>query len=444
MKDIDRKKIGNSITIVLAIGMFLLLGTKQALAVSDVGFSVVGLKQLIADTFSTGTGSSLVQKIGISSDYQDDVSHANAGVLLSFDVMLKAQPGTTFFMGLVGLYGGETFFTNMQPVVSGGYDNFSVYRFTLATGLDFAVLPNRGFRIQVLGFPGTMPNNCQWVNWWDCGITSSPTPLIFAGSANDVFFTTSPHSGNVDNTEESPVVDAYFVLNTLYTPPPPPTCFTTNPVDMQTITGAFNITGECNDFGVNGLLFANLVDQATGSVVFTNVDFIFAGTPFSIPVENGVPVGDYELQFVVRTADQIDHNVDPGVVIYVVVELPPGIGGEPGTIIGAGIDPGDYYPGHSNYTTPTAFYTSITGTIAPLLGSLNNWGQSFMDKFSQTDAVANGSNIGNSLAIVRVYSSNINSLFNDFPVAQAIGILVVWYLALAILTSIRFIIKLIK
>lgn len=230
-----------------------------------------------------------------------------------------------------------------------------------------------------------------------------------------------------------------FVFNE---PPPEPTITISNPSNNDQIASAFSINGSGFDFGSQGVIVASLYDQNQVSV-WTGVSYIFENSPFSIFVD-GVPTGIYDLKFQLTDENGFSHLVDPGIQIAIITTIPPGIGGEPGTINIGTIDPGDYYPGHSNYTTPTAFYTSITGTIAPLLGSLTNWGQSFMDKFSQADAVANGTNTGNSLAIVRVYSSNINSLFNDFPVAQAIGILVVWYLALAVLTSIRFIIKLIK
>lgn len=432
---------------IFALAMAMLVFAGHAFASSDVGFSVVGMNQLINTSTTTQDVTDLVQFIGIASDYCSDASHANAGILTGFDVQLKASAGTNFFIGWVGLYGGSTFFTNFQPVASGGYDGYQIYHFSVAPAIDFSITSNRGFRIEVLGFSGTMPPSCQWVGYWECGVSSSQLSAFrYTGSPTDTFHTTDPicNSESSDAPGSTPS-DAYFVLNTLYTPPPSPSVTLTNPVDQQTITSSFDITGTGADFGATGVFVANLYDATTGANVFSSPgsDYVLENEPFTIHV-SGIPAGTYNLKFQITNATGNFFAVDPAVQIVVTSNIPAEIGGTPGTPLIISVDPLAYYTAHSDYATPTSFYSNVTGAIAPLVVAIGNWSSSFSAHFAQADAIANGTNFGNGLALINVYSSNINSLFNDFPVSQALMALLVWYLVLAVLASIRFVIKLIK
>jgi len=242
----------------------------------------------------------------------------------------------------------------------------------------------------------------------------------------------------------SPTNFAPFYFNSLGIAPPAPTIDVSYPTNGQQISTKIYITGSVQNQGDWSVVVAHLFDSTTNADVYSYGDFIGTLGAFSFPL-SGIPAGTYDLKFQLANLPVYSEWIDPGIQITILSNIPPEIGGEPATPGIGVIDPATWICEHSAYgCTATAFYTTITGTIAPLLGALGNWGQSFQEKFSQADAVANGTNIGNSLALVRVYSTNINSLFNNFPVSQAIMVLLVWYLALAVLTAIRFIVKLIK
>lgn len=237
-------------------------------------------------------------------------------------------------------------------------------------------------------------------------------------------------------TMEGPIA---FVFNE---PPPEPTITISTPVNLEQISDAFDITGQGYDFGASGVIVANLYNS-DGVAVWSKASYIFENELFTITA-NGFPTGTYDLKLQLTDVDGIAHAIDPGIQISVIVNIPYEIDGEPENPLVVSVDPGEYYLAHSSYSEATALYTTITGAIGPLIVSVGNWTQSFSQHFSQVDAVANGTSMGNAIALVSVYSTNINSLFNNFPVSQAIVILVVWYLALAVLTAIRFIVKLIK
>lgn len=107
-------------------------------------------------------------------------------------------------------------------------------------------------------------------------------------------------------------------------------------------------------------------------------------------------------------------------------------------------NPRDWYLLNSDYTTPTALFTTITDAIYPVLNAIGQWSISFNGRFLTVDAIADGQTIGNGIATVSAYASNLNGFFGDLPIAQALAVFLIFNLALAVLASIRFIIKLIK
>jgi len=230
-----------------------------------------------------------------------------------------------------------------------------------------------------------------------------------------------------------------FVFNE---PSPEPTITISEPTNLDQISNAFNIMGQGYDFGPSGVITANLYNS-DGVGIWSKASYIFENEPFTI-LANGFPTGTYDLKLQLTDSDGFAHAIDPGIQISVIVNIPYEIDGEPENPLVVSVDPEAYYLAHSSYSQATALYSTITNAIGPLIVSVGNWTQSFSQHFAQTDAVANGTSMGNAVALVKVYSTNINSLFNNFPVSQAIVILVVWYLALAVLTAIRFIVKLIK
>jgi hypothetical protein len=107
-------------------------------------------------------------------------------------------------------------------------------------------------------------------------------------------------------------------------------------------------------------------------------------------------------------------------------------------------NPDEFYLANSNYTNSTALYSNITTAIFPVLSSANNWSSSFSERFDSDEAVNSGTLIGDGVSNVISYSNSLNGFFGNLPITQTLFIFIIINLALAVLSSIRFIVKLVK
>lgn len=98
----------------------------------------------------------------------------------------------------------------------------------------------------------------------------------------------------------------------------------------------------------------------------------------------------------------------------------------------------------STFSTSTGLYTQLTDTFAPVLLSIVGNLQQFSSNFSQTNASSTGTQIGQSILLVRSYLSNINSFFSNFPVSQFLLLYLIALVVVIVLRLIKGLINLFK
>jgi hypothetical protein len=197
-------------------------------------------------------------------------------------------------------------------------------------------------------------------------------------------------------------------------------------------------------------IYLNLYNWSNEPVELGNASGNVNGSTnlFSITL-GAVPAGNYRAKFQLAYEHIITDELATSYDFVLSEAVPPNTLNSAGTPIPAGEykatgSPSTFYITHSTYTTPTGLYTNVTEAIYPVLNSIGNWSISFNSKFDLANALVKGNGIGTGIATVFTYGNNINSFFGNVPVVEALGIYIIFQLALAMLASIRFIIKLIK
>lgn len=108
------------------------------------------------------------------------------------------------------------------------------------------------------------------------------------------------------------------------------------------------------------------------------------------------------------------------------------------------LDPVTYYTANSGYETSTAFYTTFTDILAPVLLSLGQNLLAYSSNFTPSNASSTGNQIGESVVLIRSYLSNINSFFNNFPVSQFLVLYLIVLLLVVVMRLIKGLIHLFK
>jgi len=101
------------------------------------------------------------------------------------------------------------------------------------------------------------------------------------------------------------------------------------------------------------------------------------------------------------------------------------------------IDADQFYFDFSAYDTPTALYSNLKNAIQPIFTTIGSNLTFFSSRFDSETAKNTGEKTGQAILIVRTYSSNLNTFFNDLPVSEFL----LFYLTLLIVVIVFRIIK---
>lgn len=268
--------------------------------------------------------------------------------------------------------------------------------------------------------------------------TSGTFDITFPGSSlPNGHYTMKAFFTNIDQSEiYDPNVSVSFTMAV-----PVPSITIAYPPGQQTISSSFNITGSFIDpIGIHPWIQANFYTTGTSNLVdtfSTTTGGATSGT-ISIPV-SGLGSGNYTIKMFFR--DLAGQIYDPGTTpidISINVNIPPQLpGGETPPVVYQGTDPAVYYTSHSQYTTSTPLYNALSGSLAPVIGSIGENLSFFSSRFELSDAQATGSNLGNAILVAKGYATNINQLLGNLPIAQ----MLVFYLALLILVGVFRLVK---
>ena len=197
----------------------------------------------------------------------------------------------------------------------------------------------------------------------------------------------------------------------------------TYPFDNAEMVEAFNITGtyEQVDLGQYSYLVAYIGDNYNNYYITKQK---LNATSGNVDIKiTGIPAGDYTLFFNFVSADNLN-AYSPGcalsikIVDDILFELP--ITNEKPPDFFSLYSASYIYSEHSNYATPTAMFSTLTGAIEPIITTLGDNLTFFTSQFEQSKAKQTGQKIGNAILIVRAYAGNLNSFFNDLPVAEVL------------------------
>jgi len=80
-------------------------------------------------------------------------------------------------------------------------------------------------------------------------------------------------------------------------------------------------------------------------------------------------------------------------------------------------DPATWYAENSEYATSTAFFTDITGIIAPVFEKVGNFAFGIQNAFNTDESYQTGYNFGAVLPAINGYIKTIDAFFGGFPLA---------------------------
>jgi len=222
--------------------------------------------------------------------------------------------------------------------------------------------------------------------------------------------------------------------------PPEPTLSITYPIKNTTnvlnttftATGSYTVPDGDQDYLIlnvtdsNGDLVGQMFSWISGNTTGT-----LSETDFSWYSGLGAGTYDVEIGFSsTLTGDLLFSEISS---IQAVDDLVPRLPNQeipPRTYTGT--DPEIYYTNNSEYSTSTPLYTSLSGSIAPMIESIGQNLQFFSYKFPISNAHLLGSNLGSAIQDVNGYVTNINQLFGTLPIVQFLS----FYLTVLILVSV--------
>jgi hypothetical protein len=103
-----------------------------------------------------------------------------------------------------------------------------------------------------------------------------------------------------------------------------------------------------------------------------------------------------------------------------------------------------YYADHSDFATPTAFITFLSGFTSPFLENIENWLNSFLQFFDKSNAIFYGEKLGGAIPVARSYLGIFNSFFGDFPISEIFLFFITAMVVFVVYKQIRNLINLIK
>ena len=155
---------------------------------------------------------------------------------------------------------------------------------------------------------------------------------------------------------------------------------------------------------------------------------------------SGVPSGNYQMYFYFKGDSVGDYFVESATINFsILTAIPPELPetGETPPEFFDTIDADIYYLDFSSYDTPTALYNNLKSAIQPIFTIIGSNLTFFSSQFDQDTARETGEKTGEGILIIRTYSSNLNTFFNDLPVSEFL----LFYLLLLIVVIVFRIIK---
>jgi len=234
-----------------------------------------------------------------------------------------------------------------------------------------------------------------------------------------------------DDTEQYPFVEY-------------PTLDITFPFENAEIAEAFNITGSYTLPGASTLdkLMAYFGYGESGETNF--YEFYQDVSPPSGDINirvAGLPAGDYLLGFsFINSSDENDYYmIYEWLDIHILETIPPELPetGEAPPAFFSPIDADQFYLDFSNYDTPTALFINLKSAVQPVFTTIGSNLTFFTSRFDKDMAKETGERTGQAILLIRTYSSNLNTFFNDLPVSEFL----LFYLTLLIVVIVFRIIK---
>jgi len=221
-----------------------------------------------------------------------------------------------------------------------------------------------------------------------------------------------------------------------------PTLDITFPFENAEISEAFYITGSYTipeNSGITKLIaFFRPVDLPYPTYSF-HQDLTYLSGDVNIR-SSGIQADDYEIEFCfVGTGIEAICLPDQNINISIVSRIPPEFPEtqeQPPEVFDP-IDADQFYIDFSNYATPTALFINLKSAIQPIFTTIGSNLTFFTSRFDVEIAKETGERTGQAILLIRTYSSNLNTFFNDLPVSEFL----LFYLTLLIVVIVFRIIK---
>ena len=228
------------------------------------------------------------------------------------------------------------------------------------------------------------------------------------------------------------------------------------PHDNDEIAESFNIQGSYTMPAGSGynLLMAGFFQTGTYDINWNSAVNVFS-IPVSEPsgsfndlrISNYLPKGIYDIYFRFYGGgagyEFPFHISNINIVSDLPYELPITREVPPDIPIFSSLSAQTIYTTYSNYASSTPFFNAITGAIEPIVLTIGDNLTFFSSQFSQENARDIGEKTGNGILLVRAYAGNINSFFNDLPIAEVLFLYLMTLIVVSVFRIIRILLKLI-
>jgi len=225
-----------------------------------------------------------------------------------------------------------------------------------------------------------------------------------------------------------------------------PTLAITYPQENDEIANAFYIQGSFTIPSGSG--YNKLVAYVGRAIPYAQYSFIqeLVGDSGAVNLRiSGIPAGEnYNLYFyfigdgISYFAGEVN-NVN--ILLDIAPELPQTYEISPDVF--SNLSAQTIYGLYSNYDTSTPLFNTISNAVEPLILTIGDNLTFFSSQFSQTNAKDIGEKTGNGVLLVRAYSGNINSFFNDLPISEILFLYLMTLIVVSVFRIIRILIKLI-
>lgn len=106
-------------------------------------------------------------------------------------------------------------------------------------------------------------------------------------------------------------------------------------------------------------------------------------------------------------------------------------------IMGTELEPLPFYASNSEFATPTALYTGLTGVSSGIFKYLSSWLSRFSNLFDLTQATQKGVEYGQAIPKARGYLNIFNNLFGNLPLGEIFIIYLTILIAVIIFRIVR-------